>query len=516
MMLHCWHLFFQNTLPQKLSILFCQIASRNFFLCLALSTLSSIIHTSCPSTTPWSAAVNISNSGGITSNIFSAATTAGFMAVWADSSNNALYSFSSDGIHWQTGFVTAAQGNVAPSSDVFVAGNATGFLVTWIDSANNGWSSFSSNNGGSWSSAIQINPNTLTLNPNSDVYVGAGSSGFVATMIGNDNNAYVSFSTGTAAWSSPAQVTSDGSVYSFNQNSQTTRGFVSVTVVGNSCMLAWLGNLFPTFSAYFSSINPFSSTTVYPILDVGFFESACIVAANNGYFMAVARANAGAAGQTYFSVATIPSNWATFSAFTTNPANPDAGPWVAANQAGFMSTWIVGASANSPGTPMWTLSSNNGFNWTPVCSILATPSTTIGGPVGLSANTQGFIATWLDSSDLNAYASFYATPVPTPPTPAVPVSAPTLLQGVARKNIFLTQIELLNIITWSPPVQGIPIAYRIYRNARLTQLVATISSNTPLRYVDHNRQPNKTYTYYIVAIDASGNVSQPASIAIHT
>ena len=62
----------------------------------------------------------------------------------------------------------------------------------------------------------------------------------------------------------------------------------------------------------------------------------------------------------------------------------------------------------SPGSPMWTLSNNNGFNWTPVCSILPTLSTTIGGPVGLSANSQGFVATWLDSNDSNAYASFYS------------------------------------------------------------------------------------------------------------
>ena len=180
-------------------------------------------------TTPWSTPVNLSNSGNITSNIFSAATSAGFMAVWADSSNNAHYSFSSDGVSWQSGLVTPAQGNVASSSDVFVAGNATGFIVTWMDSSNNAWSSFSTNNGISWSAAIQINPNTLSLNSNSDVYVGGGSSGFVATMIGADNNAYVSFSTGTAAWSSPAQVTTDDSVYNQNWNSQTTRGFVSVS-----------------------------------------------------------------------------------------------------------------------------------------------------------------------------------------------------------------------------------------------------------------------------------------------
>ena len=80
------------------------------------------------------------------------------------------------------------------------------------------------------------------MDSNSDVYVSGGSSGFVAAMIGADENAYVSFSTGTAAWSSPAQVTTDGSVSNQNPNSQTGRGFVSAAVVGNSCMLTWIDN----------------------------------------------------------------------------------------------------------------------------------------------------------------------------------------------------------------------------------------------------------------------------------
>ncbi len=378
------------------------------FLCLMASQLGAM---SCPDTTPWSAPVNLSNSGAVTSDIFSAATSAGFMAVWADSSNNANYSFSTDGLTWQTGLVTAAEGDVLSNSDVFVAGNATGFLVVWVDASNNGWSSFSTDNGATWSAAIPINPNTLLLNTNSDVYVSGGDSGFVATMIGADNNAYVSFSTGTEAWSAPTAVTTDGSVANQNQNSLTDRGFVSAAVVGNTCMLTWLLTTDGTNSAYFSSINPFSSTTVYPLIAIGFFESVPIVAALNGYFMAVARANQGPAGETYFSAATVVSNWASFSIFNPNAPAPDAGPWVAGNQAGFMATWVVGPSEGSPGSPIWTLTTNNGFNFTPQCSILQTPSTTIGGPIPLSANTRGFVATWFDYNDDNGYASFYFTPL---------------------------------------------------------------------------------------------------------
>jgi hypothetical protein len=368
--------------------------------------VSASLSGSCPSTTPWSAPVKLSTTGDLTSNVFSAGNGAGFMVVWVDGANNAHYSFSSDGVAWASGLVTAAEGDVASNSDVFVAANATGFMVTWIDNSNNGWSSFSANNGASWSAALRINPNSLPLNDTSDVYVSGGSGGFVAAMIGNDDNAYVSFSTGTTAWSALKQVTDDSSVTAANQNSQTGRGFVSAVVAGNSCMLAWLNDLDPIYSAYFSSINPFSSTTPLPIVSVGFYESAAIVAALNGYFMVASRANVGP-GTVYFSVATIPSNWATFSLFLQEDTDPAAGPWIASNQSGFMASWTDAG----PGNPTWTFTSNNGFNFTPVCSILATPSTTIAGPVGLSANTRGFIATWLDTNDENAYVSFFATPL---------------------------------------------------------------------------------------------------------
>ncbi len=363
---------------------------------------------SCPDTIPWSSPVNLSASGCVASGVFSAATSAGFMIVWADDSNNAHYSFSKNGTTWLSGLIPAAQGNIASNSDVFVAGNATGFIVTWMDNSNNAWSSFSANNGQSWSDAIQINPNTLALNSNSDTYVGGSSEGFVATMVGADNNAYVSFSTGTQAWSTPTQVTTDGSVQLIDRDSKTGRGFVSVVVVGNSCMLAWITNPDSTNSAYFSTINPFSSTTVYPIVNVGFFENSPILAALNSYFMATSQANV-VNGAAYFSVATIPSNWATFSLFLTPNTVPNSGPWLAANNTGFMSAWVIGSDTDAPGSPVWTFSNNNGFNWTPVCSILATPSTTISGQIGLSGNYQGFVATWLDSNDYNAYVSFYPT-----------------------------------------------------------------------------------------------------------
>ncbi len=89
---------------------------------------------------------------------------------------------------------------------------------------------------------------------------------------------------------------------------------------------------------------------------------------------------------------------------------------------------------------------------------------------------------------------------------------PTVLNvsGCKRKNIFLTQIDNYNHLTWAAPAAGEPAAYQIYRDAALTQLVATVPASGILQYDDHNRNPNINYTYYIVAVDGSGNVSAPA------
>ena len=59
-----------------------------------------IIVGSCPSATPWTTPVALTRAGNVTSNIYSAATPAGFMAVWSDSANNGYYAFSSSVSAW--------------------------------------------------------------------------------------------------------------------------------------------------------------------------------------------------------------------------------------------------------------------------------------------------------------------------------------------------------------------------------------------------------------------------------
>ena len=116
-----------------------------------------------------------------------------------------------------------------------------------------------------------------------------------------------------------------------------------------------------------------------------------------------------------------------------------------------------------------------------------------------------------------ATTSRTVTPVvfpPTPPTPPV-LMPPTNLHGKQKKDRFLTQSELYNVITWSPPTSGpTPVSYEIFRDNALTDLIATVPADGVLTFVDHNRKKGVTYTYYIVSVDGSGNLSSPAFIAV--
>ena len=91
---------------------------------------------------------------------------------------------------------------------------------------------------------------------------------------------------------------------------------------------------------------------------------------------------------------------------------------------------------------------------------------------------------------------------------------PVNVQGKQVLNRFLTQEDLIDILTWSPPPLSTPVAYRIYRDSALTDLAGTVSASGRLVFKDHNRNKKKIYTYYIVAVDASGNQSTPAVVVV--
>jgi YVTN family beta-propeller protein len=89
------------------------------------------------------------------------------------------------------------------------------------------------------------------------------------------------------------------------------------------------------------------------------------------------------------------------------------------------------------------------------------------------------------------------------------------VQACKTRNIFLTQEDLINKLTISSSGASLPVSYSIYRDAALTDLVATIPATQPSAvYLDHNRQPDVTYTYYIVGINDMGTSSSPVTVTV--
>jgi len=100
------------------------------------------------------------------------------------------------------------------------------------------------------------------------------------------------------------------------------------------------------------------------------------------------------------------------------------------------------------------------------------------------------------------------------------VLSPRDLKGRQVENKFATQTDIINVISWKAPLIGpTPVAYKIYKDSELTQLLKTVkvspnSSKKNYEFVEHNREKGKTYHYYIVAVDSMGNTSLPAELSI--
>ncbi|MBI2352735.1 YncE family protein [Candidatus Dependentiae bacterium] len=88
-----------------------------------------------------------------------------------------------------------------------------------------------------------------------------------------------------------------------------------------------------------------------------------------------------------------------------------------------------------------------------------------------------------------------------------------VINGCKTKNIFLTQKDLINRLTWQLTGQNLPDQIGIYRDVLLTDRVAIVPSNTKIFY-DHNRRPSIDYTYYIVGILRSGPISSPVEVKV--
>ncbi|MBY0110236.1 MAG: beta-propeller fold lactonase family protein [Candidatus Babeliaceae bacterium] len=92
-------------------------------------------------------------------------------------------------------------------------------------------------------------------------------------------------------------------------------------------------------------------------------------------------------------------------------------------------------------------------------------------------------------------------------------AAQITIQGCKIVNRFLTQIDYCNKLTWTVSGSSLPKSYSIYRDANLTDLAGTILAE-PFIFFDHNRNPNSTYTYYIVGNYDGGITTVPLAITI--
>jgi hypothetical protein len=95
------------------------------------------------------------------------------------------------------------------------------------------------------------------------------------------------------------------------------------------------------------------------------------------------------------------------------------------------------------------------------------------------------------------------------------IAAPSNLTGSQKKNVFFLQVDIINVLNWQAPSDDAGIvSYNVYRDVNLTVLAASIPATAPLTYLDYNRVPGISYTYYVVSLDESGNMSLPAFVMI--
>jgi|GEM_PF-1316660 hypothetical protein len=112
---------------------------------------------------------------------------------------------------------------------------------------------------------------------------------------------------------------------------------------------------------------------------------------------------------------------------------------------------------------------------------------------------------------IDAYGDFSA-PIGTTITD---VCYPSVFPPDSIEGCFVSMgSTVTNFLQWTAPSSGpTPIEYKLYYDANLTQLVATVPGTT-FSYQDPNLSPNQTYTYYIISIDTFGHSSAAISVTV--
>ncbi len=200
-----------------------------------------------------------------------------------------------------------------------------------------------------------------------------------------------------------------------------------------------------------------------------------------------------------------------------------------------VNTSCVGAPTNITGCQFIDLSAMppdfvNKINWSnPSTNVPATYNiyrnvtlTQLAATIAATANPLQFLD---PNRNPNVFDTYYIVGVSTndkgSPIQTVTVntscaSGPTNLRACRFENQFLTQTDFINQISWQNPASNAPTEYILYRDAALTQVVATIAAGSSLLVLDHNRNPNVIDTYYLVGVSANGTVSDPQAVIANT
>jgi len=148
------------------------------------------------------------------------------------------------------------------------------------------------------------------------------------------------------------------------------------------------------------------------------------------------------------------------------------------------------------------------FSWTVSQSAVAGASSGSGSTIAQTLTTTG------SSSGTATYTITPTSPAGCSGSPIVaivtvqPTEPPTNFHGEIQYNQFLTQEEIIHLLSWNASDDPNVIGYKIFQD---NKLIKTMDNRNADKLNLYNRMKNKVYHYEIVAFTASGE-SQPVTL----
>lgn len=437
----------------------------------------------------WSSASSLLSSQAThnTANAFSS-TTGQFLVTWADAnnSNSPTYAFFDPNSGWGSVGVIS---NSSPTTDVYTCYNpATDqFLAVWTDN-NSGAVTYSFYAAGSWS-PISTLPDS-SVNANVFCACKPASGQFIATWndINQSLHPYYSVYTPGSGWSPMCPITTSLSV----------NGNVTLSCDSNKGeYLALWSSSIPNGNLTYSFYNSESGWTQPQFISD--------IASTNGDIFSAFNSSANQFLTSWPDNSNADLVFDPSYSFFTRVAPPNL-PLITSITPSF------GLKSSDKKTHV----TINGENFIGAISVLfgSIPAVEI---IGESSTTirvipprgHGTVDVRVISSagcSLNTPNDLY-TYIPSPPRK---------LRGKREKSVHNGQIILHNIINWKAPSHGLPIVYRIYRDALLRNLAGEVTSRHPLRFSDEvqSNRRKKSMTYYVVSVNSHGIQSLPVKTTI--